>query len=217
MYSYTEENYIKAIFHLSDFGKGEVSTNAIADSLKTKAASVSDMLKKLAQKELVNYQKYQGVSLTEAGLKVATTIVRKHRLWEVFLVKKLNFSWDEIHDVAEELEHISSELMIDRLDDFLDNPRFDPHGDPIPSKDGNIQAIQQSLLIEKEIGQKMVVTGVKQHSSAFLKYLDKIGIGLGTQLEILDKVEFDNSLELLINGKLKQIVSKEVSGNVLVS
>jgi DtxR family transcriptional regulator, Mn-dependent transcriptional regulator len=217
MYSYTEENYLKAIFHLSDFGKGEVSTNAIAESLNTKAASVSDMLKKLANKELVNYQKYQGVSLTESGLKIATNIVRKHRLWEVFLVKKLHFNWDEIHEVAEELEHISSALLIDRLDDFLENPRFDPHGDPIPSRDGNFQTVKQKALVEKEIGDKVIVTGVKQHSSSFLKYLDKIGIGLGTQLEILDKVEYDNSLELLINGKTKQIVSKEVSGNVFVS
>jgi DtxR family transcriptional regulator, Mn-dependent transcriptional regulator len=217
MYSYTEENYLKAIFHLSNFGKGEVSTNAIADSLHTKAASVSDMLKKLALKELVNYQKYQGVSLTDQGLKVATNIVRKHRLWEVFLVKKLNFNWDEIHDVAEELEHISSQLLIDRLDDFLENPRFDPHGDPIPSKDGKFQALTQTVLVEREIGEKLIVTGVRQHSSAFLKYLDKINIGLGTQIEILDKVEYDSSLELLINGKNKQIVSKEVSGNVFVS
>lgn len=217
MYSFTEENYLKAIFHLSDNGQKEVSTNAIADVLQTKPASVTDMLKKLAQKELVHHQKYQGVSLTTGGRKVALGIVRKHRLWEVFLVEKLQFSWDEIHDVAEELEHISSLLLIDRLDDFLGNPQFDPHGDPIPSKDGKMQRQQQTLLIDKKVGSTGVVTGVKQHSSAFLKYLDKIGIGLGTELKIVDKVEFDNSVELLVNNKQKQIVSKEVSMNVYVS
>ena len=138
IHSFTEENYLKAIYHLSTGNNSVVSTNQIAEITNTKAASVTDMLKKLAEKKLINYIKYQGVTLTEAGKNAAVNIVRKHRLWEVFLVEKLGFKWDEVHDIAEELEHINSESLINRLDDFLGNPAADPHGDPIPDRSGTI-------------------------------------------------------------------------------
>src|SRR3984885_5178673 len=138
MNTFTEENYLKAIYHLSH-ESGSVSTNQIAAALNTKAASVTDMLKKLADKALINYEKYQGVTLTSAGQKIALHIIRKHRLWEYFLVEKLNFKWDEVHEMAEEMEHISSVELIDRLDKFMDYPKHDPHGDPIPDSDGKFK------------------------------------------------------------------------------
>src|SRR5580693_6558937 len=138
MNTFTEENYLKAIYHLS-LQSESVSTNQIAASLNTKAASVTDMLKKLADKELINYTKYQGVTLTPQGEKIAVSIIRKHRLWEYFLVEKLNFKWDEVHDVAEELEHISSKELADRLDQFMGYPKYDPHGDPIPDSNGKLK------------------------------------------------------------------------------
>src|SRR5688572_3663166 len=146
MNSHTEENYLKAIFKLLEKEKGEVSTNAIAEKVNTKAASVTDMLKKLADKKLINYKKYQGVTLTAKGEKIAINIIRKHRLWEVFLVEKLKYKWDEIHDIAEQLEHIQSDSLIDRIDSFLNYPKFDPHGDPIPDLNGNFQQQKSQLL-----------------------------------------------------------------------
>ena len=136
--TFSEENYLKTIYHLTIISDSEISTNAIAEKMETKASSVTDMLKKLAEKDLVDYKKYQGVSLTEKGKLSAKMIVRKHRLWEVFLVEKLDFSWDEVHDIAEQLEHIKSEKLINKLDDFLGNPTEDPHGDPIPDKNGKL-------------------------------------------------------------------------------
>src|SRR6201996_7606541 len=173
MNTFTEENYLKAIYHLSTQSES-VSTNQIAAALSTKAASVTDMLKKLADKELINYTKYQGVTLTTAGEKIALSIVRKHRLWEYFLVEKLNFKWDEVHDVAEELEHISSKELIDRLDDFMGNPKYDPHGDPIPDSNGKFKSHELKPvagLIVNEIG---IISGVRDHSTAFLQYLERM-------------------------------------------
>src|SRR6188768_3076308 len=152
--TFSEENYLKSIYHLTASLETEVSTNAIAEKMETKASSVTDMLKKLAEKDLVNYKKYQGVTLTEKGLLNAKMIVRKHRLWEVFLVEKLDFSWDEVHDVAEQLEHIKSEKLINKLDEFLDFPTEDPHGDPIPNGKGEIEKIHKQLLAELEENQK---------------------------------------------------------------
>src|SRR5690606_30039252 len=178
MFTYSEENYIKAIFHLQHISVEGVSTNAIADQMDTKASSVTDMIKKLAEKDLINYVKYQGVTLTEKGRKTALSIIRKHRLWEVFLVEKLDFTWDEVHEVAEQLEHIHSEKLIDRLDKLLDFPKFDPHGDPIPSKDGKFQERDKILLSELPVGEGGICVGVKDSSSSFLKFLDKNGIAL---------------------------------------
>ena len=146
MFSQSEENYIKAIYHLSAVSEKGISTNAIAEKLETKASSVTDMIKKLSEKKVVVYKKYHGVHLTEEGSKIAANVIRKHRLWEVFLVDKLNFSWDEVHDVAEQLEHIKSPKLINQLDALLGFPTHDPHGDPIPDKNGNLKTIDKSLL-----------------------------------------------------------------------
>ena len=217
MLSYTEENYLKAIYKLSLQSDDGISTNAIAEKLQTKAASVSDMLKKLATKELINYIKYKGVSLSETGTKEALKILRKHRLWEVFLVDKLDFNWDEVHDVAEQLEHIKSPLLVKRLDAFLGYPKYDPHGDPIPSEEGTITSLKKTLLSKLNIGDVGRVVGVQDSSSVFLKYLDKINISLGMTIHITDIVEFDSSVEIKIPNSKPFIVSKEVAQNIFLA
>ncbi len=216
MHSFTEENYLKAIFHLSDQNTTEVSTNAIAEVTNTKAASVTDMLKKLADKKLINYIKYQGVTLTEIGVKAAVNIIRKHRLWEVFLVEKLGFKWDEVHDIAEELEHINSEALIDRLDDFLGNPAADPHGDPIPDRTGNFMHKKLVKVSEMKQGQAGTISGVNEHSSVFLKHLEKLRLTLGTKIFIAELVEFDGSIILAVDGTKEITISREVAKNILV-
>ncbi|WP_231491982.1 metal-dependent transcriptional regulator [Pedobacter sp. Leaf170] len=215
MQSFTEENYLKVIYHLAQ-KTTNVQTNAIAEQIQTKPASVTDMLKKLAEKELVDYVKYQGVTLTEKGKQAAVNIVRKHRLWEVFLVDKLNFKWDEVHDVAEELEHIKSVDLIERLDEFLGFPKSDPHGDPIPDKNGTFAKTQFIKLIELKIGESGTITGVSQHSSPFLKYLEKLGLTLGKQIQITDITDFDGSVEISVNDKQINI-SREVAKHILIS
>ncbi|REH56554.1 DtxR family iron (metal) dependent repressor [Tenacibaculum gallaicum] len=211
MFSQSEENYIKTMYHLAaDYKKG-ISTNAIAKKLDTKASSVTDMVKKLSEKNVVSYKKYQGVTLTDFGKKIAANIVRKHRLWEVFLVDKLNFSWDEVHEVAEQLEHIKSPKLINELDAFLGYPKRDPHGDPIPDKEGNLQIIEKSLLStfkKEEIG---VCVGVDDSSSEFLRFLDKQGIALGKQIKIIEKEPFDGSLMIEMEGKILSVSNKIAS------
>lgn len=213
MFSDSEENYLKAIFHLERFSKEGVSTNAIAEQMHTKASSVTDMLKKLAEKKLVNYVKYQGVTLTNEGKKTAATIIRKHRLWEVFLVEKLDFSWDEVHEIAEQLEHIESDVLIEKLDKHLNFPKFDPHGDPIPSKDGTFPERDKVLLSDLSIGESGVCVGVKDTSSSFLKFLDKNGIALGKKIKVLDQEEFDNSLYIQV-GKESLTISHIIASNL---
>ena len=215
MQSFTEENYLKIIYHLAE-KTNIVQTNAIAEQIQTKPASVTDMIKKLAEKDLVDYVKYQGVTLTEKGKQAAIDIVRKHRLWEVFLVNKLNFKWDEVHDVAEELEHIKSVDLIERLDEFLDFPKSDPHGDPIPDKYGRFAKTQFIKLSELKVGDGGTITGVSQHSSAFLKHLEKLGLTLGKQIQISDVTDFDGSVEILLNEKQINI-SREVAKHILIS
>src|SRR5690606_4509078 len=215
--SFAEENYLKTIYHLSHGGKYEVSTNAIAEVQKTKAASVSDMIRKLHEKGAVSYQKYQGVNISEEGKKAALQIIRKHRLWEVFLVEKLRFNWDEVHEVAEQLEHIKSSLLIKRLDEFLEFPRYDPHGDPIPDENGEIKEKPQLPLIQAEINQSGIIVAVKETSPVFLQYIDKIGAFLGAKIKVVDKVEFDGSMELLIEGKKNIFISREVAQNILIT
>jgi len=215
MQSFTEENYLKIIYHLAE-KTNNVQTNAIAEQMQTKPASVTDMIKKLAEKGFVDYIKYQGVTLTDKGKNAAIDIVRKHRLWEVFLVDKLNFKWDEVHDVAEELEHIKSTALIERLDEFLGFPKSDPHGDPIPDKNGRFAKTQFTKLIELKIGDQGTITGVSQHSSPFLKHLEKLGLTLGKQIEISDVTDFDGSVEILIAGKQINI-SREVAKHILIS
>lgn len=201
MVTLSEENYLKAIYHLGKQGREAVSTNAIAEQMDTKASSVTDMIKKLAEKDLVNYVKYQGVNLTKTGRLTAASIVRKHRLWEVFLVEKLNFSWDEVHDVAEQLEHVKSEKLIDQLDAFLGHPKEDPHGDPIPDKEGNISKSEKIVLSQVDAGTSCVCVGVKSSTKEFLQYLDKIRLSLGAEIEVISKEPFDQSLVVLLNNQ----------------
>lgn len=213
--TFSEENYLKTIYHITVVSNSEVSTNAIAEMMETKASSVTDMIKKLAEKDLVNYKKYQGVSLTDKGKLAAKMIVRKHRLWEVFLVEKLDFSWDEVHDIAEQLEHIKSEKLINKLDNFLGNPTTDPHGDPIPNAEGQILKIEKQLLSELSASQKGICVGVKDTSSEFLKYLDKQKIALGSKIEILSKESFDLSFKINVDGVILTI-SNKIASNLFV-
>lgn len=215
MNSFTEENYLKAIYKLSLNGVQGVSTNAIADKLATKPSSVTDMIKKLADKKLVSYQKYQGVNLTKKGSDVAVSIIRNHRLWEVFLVEKLNFKWDEVHDLAEELEHINTHKLTERLDEFLGFPKFDPHGDPIPDKDGNIIQHKDVTLSDLIRGEKAVVVGVKEHSKSYLNYLEQLQLVLGVEVKVKDIVEFDATMQILVNNK-QVIISNQASKNLIV-
>lgn len=213
--THSEENYLKIIYHLSLKSEAVVSTNAIANVMDSKPSSVTDMVQKLAEKDLVSYKKYQGVSLTEKGKKAAVNIIRKHRLWEVFLVEKLHFSWDEVHDIAEQLEHIKSEQLTNRLDEFLNFPTEDPHGDPIPNKNGIIPKLTRQLLADAPLNEKLICVGVKDSSSSFLQYLDKQKISLGTALQIIEKEAFDNSLKILIDQE-KITVSHIVANNIFV-
>ena len=239
----SEENYLKAIYHLGkddEIGKGAspenripmikgvsyrghisdrkrlpvvVSTNAIADRMQTKPSSVTDMIKKLSDKRLVEYRPYKGVFLTEAGNKTALSVIRKHRLWEVFLVEKLDFAWNEVHDIAEQLEHIQSEELIDRLDRHLGYPKVDPHGDPIPSKDGEFKKAVKKLMAEVAIGAEGTCIGVKDSSAAFLNFLDKNRIALGDTITILDKEEFDGSLHIKIKDR-RMHISNQIANNL---
>jgi len=212
----SEENYLKAIYHIGNHKEGGVSTNAIAEKMDTKASSVTDMIKKLSEKGLLNYKRYKGTALTKEGKLVASNIVRKHRLWEVFLVEKLNFTWDEVHDVAEQLEHIKSEKLTDQLDAFLGFPTRDPHGDPIPDKEGNIKTIADtSLLAALQKGDDGIIVGVKDSSSSFLKYLDKQEIALGKKIKIIDKEPFDNSMTIKIKEQ-EIVISNQIASNIYI-
>ncbi|WP_353167949.1 metal-dependent transcriptional regulator [Flavobacterium sp.] len=211
----SEENYLKVIYHLSNLTPKGVNTNAIAAMLDTKASSVTDMLKKLSEKDWIHYQKYQGVSLTDKGKFNAKIIVRKHRLWEVFLVEKLGFAWDEVHEVAEELEHIQSEKLINQLDQFLNFPSFDPHGDPIPNAKGEIIKIEKQLVSEIEVGKTITCVGVKDTSVDFLQYLNKQNISLGTKMKVLEKEPFDGTLKIEINNSVL-VISDKIANNLYV-
>ncbi|MGY5355155.1 metal-dependent transcriptional regulator [Wenyingzhuangia sp. IMCC45467] len=213
--SQAEENYLKAIYSLFVVANKAVSTNKIAEKLETKASSVTDMVKKLSEKELVNYVKYQGVSLTAEGKELAVHVIRKHRLWEVFLVRHLGFKWDEVHEVAEQLEHVKSIKLTNGLDAFLDFPRYDPHGDPIPDKEGNFIKRNITVLSTLKINEESKIVGVKDSSSAFLKYLDNAEIKLGAEIKVLHKESFDNSMMLLIDGQ-KISISQQISSNLYV-
>ena len=213
--THSEENYLKTIYHLSkDKDKG-VSTNSIASQLETKASSVTDMIKKLSDKKLVNYIRYQGVSLTEYGQKLALSIIRKHRLWEVFLVEKLHFTWDEVHEVAEQLEHIKSEKLIDKIDALLEFPKYDPHGDPIPDKNGDLERRPKKLLNEMPLHTEGICVGVKDSSASFLKFLDRNHIALGNRISVLEKEEYDGSLRILIEDK-EMSISQQIAANLYI-
>ena len=217
MLSLTEENYLKTIYHLSQSGDKSVLTTELAEAMSTKPASVTDMIKKLSSKKLITYEKYYGVTITKNGVLNALTIIRKHRLWETFLVQKLKFDWDQVHEVAEQLEHIQSTLLIEKLDEFLGFPDVDPHGHPIPDKHGKVQYGRQIPLCEMASDQSEVKVKSVNDSSSFLQYLDKIGVYIGAKIAILNRTEFDGSVEILIDGKKKAFISKEASQNILVT
>jgi DtxR family transcriptional regulator, Mn-dependent transcriptional regulator len=217
MLTFTEENYLKTIYRLSEGGEKAVLTNEIAENMSTKAASVTDMVKRLSGKRLIEYEKYYGVKITKLGKTEALMVIRKHRLWETFLVDKLNFSWDEVHDVAEQLEHIQSNLLIEKLDEFLGFPTADPHGHPIPDKNGKVQRVKQIALANAALNKKSAICAVKNGSPAFLQYLSKIGVYIGASILILEKVEFDGSLEVVLDGKNKVFISRDAAENLMVS
>ena len=214
--SLAEENYLKAIYHLSQAGNKAVLTNELAEAMNTKAASVTDMIKKLSVKEFISYEKYYGVNITAKGKTLALAVIRKHRLWETFLVQKLSFSWDEVHEVAEQLEHIQSKMLIEKLDEYLGFPKVDPHGDPIPDSHGKIKALQQVVLASLKPGSDSVIVAVKDSDSQLLKYLDKIGARPGKKIKVIEREDYDGSMEVSINSQ-RFFLSKEVSENILVT
>ena len=215
--SFTEENYIKAIYSLQQINNQiAVSVNEIADKVTTKPATVTDMLRKLSDKKLINYEKYKKPSLTDLGMDRALQVIRKHRLWEVFLHDKLNFSWDEVHEVAEELEHIRSAKLVERLDEYLGFPAFDPHGDPIPNAAGEIVPASNLTLSESEVGLDVVLVAVKDTSSAFLQYLERFGLNIGAQIVVKERLSFDGSRVVCIDGKGELMLSEKVAGKLLV-
>ena len=216
MVSQAEENYLKTVFKLSEKTEGSISTKSISLEMNTAAASVTDMLKRLSEKGYVLYEKYKGVRLSEKGQKLATGLIRRHRLWEVFLLEKLNFAWDEVHDIAEELEHIQSEKLINRLEAFLGYPKYDPHGGPIPDKDGKITVRQQILLSEMKTGEKGVLVGVQEESTPFLQYLNRVNLRLGTAVEIKELFDYDSSVSIIINDDVEVIISNKVSQNLFI-
>ena len=213
--SASKENHLKAIFHLQS-EQGLVTTNALAAALQIRPASVTDMLKKLKEQKLLIYEKYQGFKLNTEGKKAAIQVIRKHRLWEYFLVKKLQFGWDEVHEIAEELEHISSKKLVDRLDTFLGNPDTDPHGDPIPDSQGRINQHRQMSLSELPLNKAVQVSGIARQTTEMLELLQHKNIRLGTRLEVKKKFPFDDSMEVKIRNRPAITISALVAKNVLV-
>ena len=214
-FTVSEENYIKSIYHLQQ-GALTVNTNSLATEMQTRPASVTDMLKKLKTKKLLQYERYKGFKLNETGKKVALGVVRKHRLWEYFLVDKLGFDWDKVHPIAEELEHISSDELIKRLESFLGHPSFDPHGDPIPDSNGKIPVIKQLNLTVIPVKQHVTVSSVSNQTPEMLEMLKHYHIGIGTHLHVIKKFEFDGSLEIKVVKQVACIISEQVAKNVFV-
>lgn len=215
-YSASEENYIKTIFHLQG-EDGNVSTNELADRIKTKPASVTDMMKKLKNRKLVHYQRYMGFRLTPDGKKVALSIIRRHRLWEYFLAEKLKFKWDEVHEVAEHLEHVSNKKLVDKLDEFLDFPKFDPHGDPIPDSNGKMENSKQVSIAEWPLNKQAVVCQVINQSSELLELLHHKKISLGTKLEVKKKFGYDDSIEIKVQKQKPVTISGQLAKNIFVN
>jgi DtxR family transcriptional regulator, Mn-dependent transcriptional regulator len=211
----SEENHIKCIYHLQQ-ASGLVNTNSLAAELQTKAASVTDMLKKLKTKKILQYEKYKGFKLTEMGKKIALSIIRKHRLWEYFLTVKLGFDWAKVHAIAEELEHISNEELIQKLDDFLGNPSFDPHGDPIPDSMGKIPTIKQYSILQLPLKKKAIVSSVSNQSAEMLAMLKHYKISIGSAIQITQQFSFDNSIEIKVDRNIATIISEHVAKNIFV-
>jgi len=214
--SVAEENYVKSIYHLQQDTES-VTTNALADHIKTKPASVTDMLKKLQLKNVLNYNPYKGFRLSKEGNKAALNIIRRHRLWEYFLVNQLQFNWDEVHDVAEQLEHVISRKLVDKLDAFLGYPKFDPHGDPIPDSNGKINHQQQMPLVNLPLNTVAIITSVQNQSSDLLTFLSNRDMHIGTKVEVKQKLSFDNSLEVKIKNRQSFHVSEQVANAIRVN
>lgn len=215
--TYTEENYVKAIYsvqHKND--SGEVSVNEIAERMQTRPATVTDMFKKLSEKDLIHYEKYKKVQLTDSGTSVALSILRKHRLWETFLCNKLNFSWDEVHEVAEQLEHIRSQKLIDKMDEFLGFPEYDPHGDPIPKHNGDMPASRAIPLAEFAVNTTCKFVAVNDTSSAFLQLLQRYKLEIGTTLTVTERISYDNSVWVTDESGHSFQLSEKIASNVLV-
>ena len=217
MQTLSEENYLKIIYNLYKEGLTKITPTAIAEALANNPASVVDMIKKLVDKDLVHYEKSKGVKLTEKGELIAISIVRKHRLWEAFLLEKLGYGWDKVHDIAEQLEHVHHPDLADRLDKFLGFPKYDPHGDPIPKANGETAITYKTLLAEIAEGNTCRVVAVKDTSPSFLQYLKKLEIGIGTKIQLVEKIPFDNSIVILIGNEGRTTVSKVFAENLLVS
>lgn len=214
-YSVSKENYIKAIYHLQQ-DQSNVSTNALAQALQTKAASVTDMLKKLKTQKLLQYERYKGVKLTNEGRKVAIHIIRKHRLWEFFLVQKLGFGWEEVHDIAEELEHVTSKKLIDRLEEYLDFPQADPHGDPIPDNQGRMPVSKHINLADLAINTMSVICNIGDQSPEIMELMNHKNLKIGTKIEVKKKFSFDNSLEIKLRNQPAFIISEHLAKNLFV-
>lgn len=215
--SYTEENYLKAIYTLSNESEGQgVSTNRISEHLNNKAATVTDMLKRLADKKLIDYKPYKGVKLSEKGRRAAVKVIRKHRLWEVFLVEKLKFKWDEVHEIAEQLEHINSDDLIEKLDLFLGRPRFDPHGDPIPDNNGKFFNQKSVSLLQIMHKKQVVFCGVSDHSKSFLQYISGVNLNIGDALFVEEVNNYDQSVKIKINSGKTIFLSAKAASNILV-
>jgi len=217
MLSLAEENHLKAIWHLSDAGKRAVTTTELAGRMKTKPASVTDMMKKLSAKKLIRYERYHGVSITERGATDALSIIRKHRLWETFLVEKLGFRWHEVHEVAEQLEHVQSKLLVDRLDDFLGNPSADPHGHSIPDRDGKFRGTSGTPLSEIISSNSLKVLSIRNGAPDLLQFLTRIGIYIGASIEVTERRGFDGSMEVRIDGGKATMLSREVTETIVVN
>ncbi len=215
--SYTEENYLKALLKIvTDNSTEAVGVNELALSLLVKPATASDMLKKLKEKQLVDYKRYGKITLTSAGKKHAINVIRKHRLWETFLYEKLEFSWDEVHEVAEQLEHIQSEKLIDKLDKYLEYPEFDPHGDPIPNKHGELKVQYSKTLSDIAIGKSCKMLAVKDNSSTFLQYVVQLGLAINNKIKVISKQEYDDLTLIEVHGKRFNI-SQKFAENIYVN
>ena len=215
-HSLSEENYLKEIYHLSQDGARKISLTVLAGRLGIKAASAVDMIRKLSGNRFITYDKSKGVKLTPAGAKVALSIVRNHRLWEVFLLEKLRYSWDAVHGIAEQLEHIKDPELTDRLDEFLGRPDYDPHGDPIPKSDGRMPRIPKTTLSDAAVGSSCIVVGIKDTSPAYLQYLKKLGVSIGTRISVVERIEYDGSMVIGIGKGRRPSVSKRFAESVLV-
>ncbi len=216
MLSFTEENYLKAIYKINEKTKERASTNAIAEIMQTTAASVTDMMKKLSNKNLITYERYKGSKLSSQGAQIATSLIRKHRLWETFLVEKLSFSWEEVHELAEQLEHINSNKLIERLDEYLDFPKYDPHGDPIPNAEGKFTLREQIKLSQLNIGEEGNLIGVQNHDDQFLEYLNELNIKLGSRITVTKKVLYDKTYNIIVDNEHTVQISEKVANNLMV-